>query len=134
MLWIRCAYMLSAACGIAAGLAVLVLGDSLFERFAISPPVYSAYYELPAFMMIIFGVLLAQIAWDPVKQRRLMIYAMALKASTAGLFIYHFFVSGIPGILIPFAFAEMAFLVLFACAYVATGERNAEAHGAGVWG
>lgn len=134
MWWIRGAYWLGAIYGIALGLAVLVLGDSLFVRFEVRPPEYAAYYELPGFMLIIFGVLFAQIALNPVRQRVLMIYAMALKVSTAGLFIYHHFVDGLPGFLIPFAFADVALLVLFSSAYVATGNKGGDTHGAGAWG
>ena len=63
-----------------------------------------------------------------------MIYAMALKSSTAGLFIYHYLMGGIPVFLVPFAFAAIGFLVLFASAYVATGNKTTETHGAGAWG
>jgi hypothetical protein len=63
-----------------------------------------------------------------------MLYGMALKAASSGLILYHHFVDGVPGIMIPFAFADMGFLVLFAVAYVATGHRTTDSHGAGAWG
>lgn len=134
MMWIRGAYWLGAAYNVVIGLAVIVLGNSLFERFEVPPPNHPGYYEYPAIMLLIFGVLFAQIACDPVRNRWMMIYGIALKAASSGLILYHYFVDGVPGFLIPFAFADVGFLVLFCSAYVAVGHRSSETHGAGAWG
>jgi hypothetical protein len=67
MRWIRGAYWLGAAYNVVAGLTVIVLGNSLIERFEIPPPAHPGYFEYPAFMLLVFGVLLAQIATNPVK-------------------------------------------------------------------
>ncbi len=45
-----------------------------------------------------------------------------------------FLVLGVSGFWIPFAFADVGFLVLFSAAFVAIGKRPAETHGAGAWG
>lgn len=137
MMWIRGAFWLSAIYDVVIGLVFLVLGDSLFDRFEVPPPSHPGYYEFPALMLIIFGVLFAQIAINPAKHRGLIIYGMGLKASCSGLILYHHFVDGVSGFWISFAFADVGFLVLFSAAFVAIGKRRTrrtETHGAGAWG
>ena len=59
MIWIRGVFGLAAAYDILIGLAFLVLGNSLFERFEVTPPNHPGYYEFPAALLVIFGVLFA---------------------------------------------------------------------------
>ncbi len=133
MLWIRGIFWLSAIYDVLIGLAFLVLGDSLFERFQVTPPNHPGYYEFPALLLMIFGVLFARIALDPIANRPLMLFGMALKASYAGLVLYHHFTDGIPGFWIPFALADLGFLVLFLAAYLRTGVIIGKQYETGPW-
>ncbi len=133
MIWIRGTFWLSALYDVLIGLAFIVLGDSLFERFEVTPPNHPGYYEFPALLLLIFGVLFARIAMDPLGNRSLMLYGVALKASYCGVILYHHVTDGVPGLWIPFAYIDLGFLVLFLAAYVASGTMGREKHGEGAW-
>lgn len=134
MIWIRGLFWLAAAYGIAIGLGFLVLGDSVFERFAVEPPNHPGYYEFPALLLIVFGVMFARIALDPIAHRSWIWFGVALKGSYAGVVLTHQFTDGVPSMWLPFAFADLGFLVLFVVAWVTIGGLLPENHGEGTWG
>jgi len=95
--------------------AAFFLGPAtVFHIARVTPPNHWGYVQFPALLLIIFGVMFFRIAADPLKRRELIPYGMALKASYFGLVFWYQFNSGVPGLWIPWAYADLAFFLLFA--------------------
>jgi hypothetical protein len=117
MLWIR---ILLVVCGIydaLFGLFVVAAPGALFHLFGVTPPNHYGYVQFPALLLIIFGVMFLRTAADPVARREIIAYGMALKASYSGLVFWYQFHGGVPQLWIPWAWADLAFLVLFFAAW-----------------
>jgi hypothetical protein len=106
------------------GLAFLFFGRQLFEAFEVTPPNHFGYVQFPALLLIIFAVLFFQIATNPAKYRCLIPYGIGLKIAYVGIVFWYALTSGIPSMWMPWAWADLAFLLLFVAAWRATGGRN----------
>jgi hypothetical protein len=92
-----------------------------------SPPNHWGYVQFPAALLVIFGLMFAQIARDPVRNRDLIVYGILLKAAYCGITSWYWFTAGIPGLWKPFAVIDLAMAILFVLSYRALGARVAEA-------
>lgn len=99
------------------GMAFLVAGDGMFERFGVTPPNHIGYLQFPAALLIVFAIMFGVIARAPAANRDLIPYGMFLKVSYCGVVFSHWFAGGIPNMWKPFAVCDIVFLVLFVWAY-----------------
>jgi len=95
------------------GAAFLFFSDSLFDALKVTPPNHPGYIRFPALMLIIFAALFFQIAADPVRNRGLIWYGVALKASYSGVVFWYHTHGGVPYFWVTFAWFDLAFLILF---------------------
>ncbi len=95
------------------GLAFLIAPVGIFTMYGVEPPNHMAYVQFPAFLLIIFAVMFYQVARDPVRNRGLILYGCGLKVSYCMLVLVYELTSGISSMWIPWAWADLAFLVLF---------------------
>lgn len=102
------------------GLAFLTFPLQIFEMFAVEPPNHLGYVQFPALLLVVFAVMFFKVASDPLKYRELIPYGCGLKMSYCGLVFYYDMSGGIPAMWIPFAWADLAFLVLFVLAWKET--------------
>lgn len=102
------------------GLAFLTFPLQIFEMFAVEPPNHLGYVQFPALLLVVFAVMFFKVASDPLKYRELIPYGCGLKMSYCGLVFYYDMSGGIPAMWIPFAWADLAFLVLFVLAWKGT--------------
>ncbi len=102
------------------GLAFLTLPLQIFEMFAVEPPNHLGYVQFPALLLVVFAVMFFKVASDPLKYRELIPYGCGLKMSYCGLVFYYDMSGGIPAMWIPFAWADLAFLVPFVLAWKGT--------------
>jgi len=103
------------------GIAFLVAAPELFARFGIPPLAHFGYVQFAAALLVVFALMFVAIARDPRPNRNLVPYGMLLKLSYCAVVFYHWGAGGIADIWKPFAFADLAFLVLFAWAYARLG-------------
>jgi hypothetical protein len=82
--------------------------------------------QFPALLLIVFGVMYARIAMDPVGRRELMVYGIGLKLAYTGVTFFHFFAGSMPSMWMPFAYADLVFLVLFVVAWRQTGAGSSD--------
>jgi hypothetical protein len=120
--WIKAVFWLSAVYDAALGAAFLLAGDALFARFEVPPPNHPGYIQFPALLLLIFALMYARIALAPSSRRELMIYGIGLKLAYTGVTFYHYFAGSIPSMWMPFAYADLVFLVLFIIAWRLTGK------------
>jgi len=108
------------------GVAFLLAPGAIFAMYAVEPPNHMAYVQFPALLLIIFGVMFFRIAMDPVKNRDLILYGCALKVSYCSMVFYYMATTGVPAMWVPWAYADLVFLVLFIVTWRSLG-RQAQA-------
>lgn len=106
----------------ALGVAFLFAAPAVFELVRLPPLDNYGYVHFAAALLIVFALMFLAVARNPVANRGLVVYGMLLKLSYCSLVFYHWSAGGISDIWKPFAFVDLAFLVLFAWAYVRLGE------------
>lgn len=100
------------------GLAFLIWADRVFAFFQVTPPNHIGYVHFPALLLLMFAWLFLNIARNPLANRHLIIYGIWLKATYCGVVFWHEFTTGIPDMWIPWAWADLVFLVLFIWAFI----------------
>lgn len=124
-LWIPILFGLSALYDGLLGLLFLAAPGYPFERFGVPPPNHLGYVQFPAAVLLIFTIMLAQIAFDPVRYRGLIGYCFLLKAAYVGVSGWYWFSAGIPGMWKPFTVMDSVMAVLFVAAFVMLGGQQA---------
>jgi len=119
-------YVISGLYDGALGLAFLLAPGAIFAMYAVEPPNHMAYVQFPALLLIIFGAMFFRIAMDPVKNRELILYGCALKVSYCSMVFFYMATTGVPAMWVPWAYADLVFLVLFVMTWRSLG-RQAEA-------
>jgi hypothetical protein len=104
------------------GLAFLIAPGAVFNTFAVTPPNHFGYVQFPAALLLVFAIMFAAVAKDPVRNRGLIPYGMLLKLAYCGVTFAHWFTGGIPFMWKPFAVSDLVFFVFFAWAYRSLGQ------------
>jgi hypothetical protein len=115
--WIRPLFVVAGIYDAALGLVFLAAGTSVFERFGVEPPNHVAYVQFPALLLLVFAAMFFRIATDPVRFRDLMPYGIGLKIAYTATVFGHEIAGGVPSMWIPWAWADLACLVLFVVAW-----------------
>ena len=107
------------------GMAFLFAGNFVFEKFMpeIAKPNHDGYIQFPAALLLVFALMYAAIARDPVRNRNLIPYGILLKVSYCSVILWHWITGNLQAwIWKPFCILDIVFLVLFVCAWRATGK------------
>jgi len=116
-------FMLSAIYDGLLGIGFLLAGGSVFRWFGVTPPNHPGYVHFSAALLVVFALMFAAIAANPLKNRNLIPYGMLLKVSYCGVVLFHWFTAGIPGMWKPFCIIDFVFLILYAWAWIAIGKE-----------
>ncbi len=111
LFWISCIYD-----GLL-GLAFLFFSMKIFETYQITPPNHIGYIQFPAAILLLFAIMFAAIARDPIANKNMIPYGILLKLSYCAVVFGHWMMQDLPGIWKPFAICDAIFVVLFAVAY-----------------
>lgn len=104
------------------GVGFLLAAPGIFEWLGIPPLEHYGYIHFAAALLIVFALMFLAIARAPLANRNLIPFGMLLKVSYCSVVFYHWSTGGITDIWKPFAFVDLAFLALFAWAYVELGK------------
>jgi hypothetical protein len=121
--WIRIVLIASGIYDGLLGLAFLVAPATVFRLAAVTPPNFG-YIQFPALVLLIFAAMFLRIAADPVARREQILYGMALKASYFCVVFWYQLHGGIPTLWIPFAWADVAFFILFFAGWRSTARSK----------
>lgn len=99
------------------GAAFLAAPAALFDTFGVTPPNHFGYVRFPAALLVVFGLMFAAVAMNPRANRMLIPYGVLLKLSYCGVVFGYWMAEGLPNLWKPFAFADLAFVILFAWAW-----------------
>ena len=119
--WLKWLFYLSAIYDGGLGLLFLLFWPAVFRWAGVTPPNHGGYVQFPALLLIIFAGLFLQIARDPVKNRDLIPYGIALKIAYSGIVFWHDLTTGVPSMWIWCAWADLVFLILFVTAWTRLG-------------
>ena len=127
---IKAVFYLSALYDALIGATGILFPYIAFDMFDVTRPNHVGYVQFPAILLLIFGAMFYRVARDPVANRALMLYGVALKAGYSGLIFYYLLTTGVPAMFVPFAWADLAFLVLFVLSWRWVGSESGKvAHG-----
>jgi len=115
--WMKAAFGVSAIYDGLLGVVFLFAAPMIYDYFGIERPNHPGYVHFPALLLIIFALMLWQIARNPVKFRDLMPYGIGLKVAYCGVVFYHKLTTGIPDMWMPFAWLDFVFMILFFLAW-----------------
>ncbi len=99
------------------GVAFLLFSGALFEWFGVISPNHPGYVQFPAALLVIFAIMFAAVAIDPVKNRDLILYGILLKVSYCSVILSHWLTTGIPDMWKPFCVSDAIFLTTFIWAW-----------------
>jgi hypothetical protein len=121
--WIGPLFLLAAAYDGILGLAFIVAPASIFAMYGVEPPNHMAYVQFPAMLLILFAIMFYRVAMDPVGNRELILYGCGLKVAYCSLAFWYMLTTSIPSMWVPWAYADLVFLVLFILSYRSIGSR-----------
>ena len=117
MSWIKPFFVISGLYDALLGITFIPFGAKIFQRAGVTPPNHMGYIAFPSLLLIVFGIMFLSIAADPVRRREMILYGMGLKASYCAVVFWYQLHGGVPSLWLPFAWADVVFLVLFFLAW-----------------
>jgi hypothetical protein len=115
--WIRPLFALAALYDGVLGLMFLAFPGYPFRQFSVTPPNHMGYVQFPAALLLIFGLMFAAVARDPVRNRNLIPFGILLKIAYCGVTSWYWLEGGLPGMWKPFVVVDAVMGVLFVWAY-----------------
>src|ERR1700730_8979628 len=109
--WIRALFVVAGIYETVLGLTFFFLARQVYRWAGLIPPNHFGYVRFPALLLIIFGAMFFRIAQDAVRNRELILYGVALKASYSGLVFWYELHGGLPGLWLAWAWADLVFLI-----------------------
>jgi hypothetical protein len=106
------------------GLALLLWTRWVFTMFSVTPPNHMGYVQFPAFLLLVFAAMFIRVARDPIANRFLMLCGVALKVGYCSIVFYYALTSGVPVMWMPWAWADLLFLVLFLWSWNQAGRAS----------
>jgi len=93
----------------------------------VTPPNHWAYVQFPAALLVIFALMFAAIAANPLENRKMIPYGIMLKAAYCGVTFWYWNAEGIPGLWKPFAVIDLVMGFLFLWAFRQLVARSTKA-------
>ena len=118
---VRALFLVAAIYDGVLGLIFLFKPGFAFELFEVIPPNHFGYVQFSAILLLIFAAMFLRVARDPMANRFIMLYGVALKAGYSGLVFYYILMTGVPAMWVPWAWADLVFLILFLWGWYYTG-------------
>lgn len=109
------------------GLLFLIAPAWAFEVAEVTPPNHMGYVRFPAALLLVFAAMFLGIARQPRARAGLIPYGIGLKLSYVGVVFGYELSQGIPAMWLPFAWADLVFLVLFAWAWTSLSRGTGRA-------
>ena len=114
--WVRPLFVVAALYDFTLGVLFLLAYRPIYRHFAIQPPNHPGYIYFSAAVVAIFGVGFWFVSRAPARNRNIMKLGVLLKLAYAAVALFYSFRGQIPGLWVPFAWIDLAFMVLFLAA------------------
>jgi hypothetical protein len=122
--WIKALFIVAGLYDGVLGIAFFFFSNAIFQRFGVAPPNHPGYVKFPALLLLIFAAMFFRIAADPLRNRDLILYGAGLKLAYSGTAFWYQLTQGIPVMWVPWAWADLAFLILFLFAWKSLGSTS----------
>jgi hypothetical protein len=114
--WIRPLFVIAAAYDLILGFAFILFQRQIFAWFEVTPPNHMGYVLWGAVVVAIFGCGFWLVARSPVRNRDIILMGICFKLAYATVVLGYWFLSTIPNMWVPWAFADLVFAALFLAA------------------
>ncbi len=133
--WIRPLFVVAALYDFVLGVAFLLAWSTIYARFGVAPPNHPGYIQFGAAAIAIFGVGFWFVAQAPERNRDIIKLGVLLKLAYAGTVLSYWAQGRIPAMWVPFAWADLVFLIAFLAAPRAARARRRGCTRGGIgWG
>ena len=121
--WVRLLFVIAGLYDGILGIAFIVMPGEIFAFYGVEPPNHMAYVQFPALLLIVFAAMFFRIAANPARNRELILYGCGLKLSYCAMAFFYDLSSGIPSMWVPWAWADLVFLLLFFMSWISLGRQ-----------
>ncbi len=115
--WVSPLFVVAALYDGILGVLFLLAPGFPFRQFGVTPPNHMGYVQFPAALLLIFALLFASVARDPLRNRGLIPYGILLKVAYCTIAGGYWLTSALPGMWKPFVVADLVMGALFVRAY-----------------
>ena len=122
--WIKPLFAIAGLYDALLGIAFLFFQGQIYQQFGVKTPNHPAYVQFGALLLLIFAAMFFRIARDPLGNRDLIFYGVGLKAAYSGTVFFYQLAGGVPFMWIPWAWADLLFLILFVVAWKSLGQAS----------
>ena len=120
---VKALFLIGSIYDIFAGLGFALFFKPIYEMFNVELPNHAGYVQLCGLLIMIFGIGFYLVYKDPVRNLSLIMLGILMKAAFVIVVFGHTLLGSVPVLYVPFAGADLLFLLLFIAAYV--GVRRA---------
>ena len=113
---IRPLFRVAALYDIVLGLVYGLGSRTIYKLFAITPPNHDAYVQLPAALILIFGIGFWFVAQAPERNRDIIRLGVMMKLAFSIIVFGHLLLGAIPTMWVPFAVIDLLFMISFVMA------------------
>lgn len=113
---VRPLFRLAALYDIVLGLVYGLAYRTIYAKFAIALPNHDAYVQLPAALILVFGVGFWFVSRAPGRNRDLIRVGVMMKLAFSAIVFGHFLLGSIPTMWVPFAAIDLLFAIAFVMA------------------
>lgn len=124
--WIPALFIFVGMVEFAIGLSFILFPDRIFALSGIAPIQAVEYVQFPALLIMVFGLMMFNIARDPARNLNLILYVCLFKAAFISVVFYNWFTRGLPLLWIAFSFFDVAYLAGFILTYRVIRLHSAE--------
>ena len=111
--WIRPFFVLAAAYDLILGAVFLFAYAAVYARFGVTLPNHPGYVQFAAAVVAIFGIGFGFVARAPERNRDIIKLGVLLKLAYSGVVLGWWFQGQMPGMWVPFAWIDLAFMFAF---------------------
>ncbi len=122
---VRPLFRIAALYDIVLALAYGLAFRPIYARFGIALPNHDAYVQLPAALILVFGIGFWFVAQAPERNRDLMRLGVMMKLAFSLVVLGHLLLGAIPAMWVPFAVIDLLFAISFVMALRATPRSTA---------
>lgn len=123
--WISPLFWIAALYDGILGLLFLAAPAWVFTQVNVAPPNHMGYVQFPAALLLIFALLFAAVARNPLANCGLILYGILLKMAYCGVTSYYWATTDVPVIWKPFVVIDLVMGVLFIAAMMALRKQKA---------
>ena len=116
-IWIPILFIFVGCVEFVVGLSFLFLPNQLFALAQITPLSRPEFIELPALLIMVFGLMMLNVAARPKENANLILYISLFKAAVIGVALCNLLTAGITPLWLIFALFDIAYLTGFIFAY-----------------